>query len=103
MAAELDSIHGHLEMLALTDPLTGLLNHRAFKERLEQELRRAERERYALAIVAFDVDNFKSINDRWGHAAGDEGLRTLAAALRVHLRPSDVSGRVGGDEFCLAI
>jgi diguanylate cyclase (GGDEF)-like protein/putative nucleotidyltransferase with HDIG domain len=103
MAAELDGAQRHLESLALTDPLTGLLNHRAFKERLEQELRRAEREKYALAVVALDVDNFKEINDRWGHAAGDEGLRVLAGAFRVHLRPSDVSGRVGGDEFCLAI
>ncbi len=103
MAGELDTIHGHLEALALTDPLTGLLNHRAFQERLEQELRRAERERYGIAIVALDVDNFKEINDRWGHAAGDEGLRTLSHCFRAHLRPHDVSGRVGGDEFCLAI
>jgi diguanylate cyclase (GGDEF)-like protein len=103
MAAELDAAHDHLEALALTDPLTGLLNHRAFKERLEQELRRAERELYSVAVVALDVDNFKEINDRWGHAAGDEGLRVLARALRSHLRPHDVCGRVGGDEFCLAI
>ena len=103
MAAELDSVHGHLEALALTDPLTGLLNHRAFQERLEQELRRAERERYGIAVVALDVDNFKEINDRWGHAAGDEGLRVLSQVFRTHLRPHDVSGRVGGDEFCLAI
>ena len=103
MAGELDAVHGHLEALALTDPLTGLLNHRAFQERLEQELRRAERERYGVAIVALDVDNFKEINDRWGHAAGDEGLRVLSQCFRAHLRPHDVSGRVGGDEFCLAI
>lgn len=103
MAAELETAHGHLEELALTDPLTGLLNHRAFQERLRQELRRAEREAYAVSVVALDVDNFKQINDRWGHAAGDQVLRSLATSLRGELRPSDVCGRVGGDEFMLAI
>ncbi len=103
MAGELASVHAHLEVLALSDPLTGLLNHRAFKERLEQELRRAEREKYPLAVVAIDVDNFKQINDRWGHAAGDQGLRVLAQALSSHLRPSDACGRIGGDEFCIAV
>src|SRR3712207_5447566 len=103
MAEELDTVHEHLEALALKDPLTGLLNHRAFKERLEQELRRAEREKYSVAVVALDVDNFKEMNDRWGHAAGDESLRVLARAFRVHLRPSDICGRLGGDEFSLAV
>lgn len=103
MAAELDRAHEHLEMLALTDPLTGLLNHRAFKERLEQELRRAEREGYPVSLVALDVDNFKEVNDRYGHAAGDAALKVLARTLRSQLRPSDICGRVGGDEFCLAI
>jgi diguanylate cyclase (GGDEF)-like protein len=103
MAAELDTVHEHLEALALTDPLTGLLNHRAFKERLEQELRRAEREGYSVAVVALDVDNFKQVNDTWGHAAGDEGLQWVARSFRVHVRPSDICGRVGGDEFCVAI
>ena len=103
MAEELDSAHEHLEALALKDPLTGLLNHRAFKERLEQELRRAEREQYVVSVVALDVDNFKDINDQHGHAAGDASLRELAGAFRLHLRPSDICGRIGGDEFCLAV
>jgi diguanylate cyclase (GGDEF)-like protein len=103
MAGELEEAHEHLERLALTDPLTGLNNHRAFKERLEAELRRAERERYCVSVVAIDVDNFKEVNDTWGHAAGDEGLVALAEAFRSHLRPSDLCGRVGGDEFCIAL
>ncbi|MBA3420796.1 MAG: GGDEF domain-containing protein [Thermoleophilaceae bacterium] len=103
MAAELETAHGHLEELALTDPLTGLLNHRAFQERMRQELRRAEREAYAVSVVALDVDHFKQVNDRWGHAAGDQVLRALATSIRGELRPSDVCGRVGGDEFMLAI
>ncbi len=103
MAAELDAAHSHLEELALTDPLSGLLNHRAFQERMRQELRRAERESYAVSVVALDVDNFKQVNDRWGHAAGDQVLRALATSIRGELRPSDICGRVGGDEFMLAI
>ena len=103
MASELQRVHSHLEGLALKDPLTSLLNHRAFQERAAQELRRAEREGYPVSIVALDVDNFKEINDRWGHAAGDDALRTLASAIRAEIRPSDVCGRVGGDEFMLAI
>ena len=87
---------------ALKDPLTGLLNHRAFQERLAEELRRAERGGNAVSIVAVDLDDFKAINDAHGHAAGDDALRTVAAALRDELRAADLSGRVGGDEFTLA-
>jgi diguanylate cyclase (GGDEF)-like protein len=85
------------------DPLTGLLNHRAFQERVGEELRRAERERYPLSIVAIDLDGFKGINDRWGHAVGDEALLALGETLRSELRPGDVCGRLGGDEFMLAL
>jgi diguanylate cyclase (GGDEF)-like protein len=88
---------------ALKDPLTGLLNHRAFQERLAEELRRAERTGDPVSLVALDLDDFKAINDAHGHAAGDEALRTVAAALRDELRATDVCGRVGGDEFTLAL
>jgi diguanylate cyclase (GGDEF)-like protein len=88
---------------ALKDPLTGLLNHRAFQERLAEELRRAERGGHPVSIVAVDLDDFKAINDAHGHAAGDEALRTVAAALRDELRAADLCGRVGGDEFTLAL
>jgi diguanylate cyclase (GGDEF)-like protein/putative nucleotidyltransferase with HDIG domain len=103
MAEELQAVHGHLEVMALKDPLSGLLNHRAFKERLTQELRRAEREGYSVAVVAIDVDHFKEVNDRWGHVAGDNALKVLGTAIRSQLRPSDICGRVGGDEFMLGI
>ncbi len=103
MADQIDAAQAHLETLALTDPLTGLLNHRAFNERLEQELRRAERTQGDVSVVALDVDKFKEVNDAYGHAAGDEGLRQLADVMREHLRPGDLCGRVGGDEFCLAL
>jgi diguanylate cyclase (GGDEF)-like protein len=88
---------------ALKDPLTGLLNHRAFQERLGEELRRAERGGHPVSIVAVDLDDFKAINDARGHAAGDDALRKVAGALRDELRAGDVCGRVGGDEFTLAL
>ncbi len=88
---------------ALKDPLTGLLNHRAFQERLAEELNRAGRAGHPVSVVALDLDDFKSINDAHGHAAGDEALRTVAAALRDELRAGDLCGRVGGDEFTLAL
>ena len=88
---------------ALKDPLTGLLNHRAFQERLAEELRRAERAGHPVSVVALDLDDFKAINGALGHAVGDEALRTVAAALRDELRAGDVCGRVGGDEFMLAL
>jgi diguanylate cyclase (GGDEF)-like protein len=88
---------------AAKDPLTGLLNHRAFQERLAEELKRAERGEYPVSLVSLDLDDFKAINGALGHAAGDRALRTVAAALRDELRAGDVCGRVGGDEFMLAL
>ncbi len=88
---------------SLKDPLTGLLNHRAFQERLGEELARARREGYPVSVVALDIDDFKSLNDDFGHATGDEALRLVARAMSAELRPGDVCGRVGGDEFTLGI
>jgi len=101
--AELEESHEQLRELVLRDALTGLLNHRAFQERLGQELDRARREDYPVSLVALDVDNLKEINDSTGHAAGDEALRLLSQALLSRLRPSDICGRVGGDEFVIAL
>lgn len=95
MAAELHE--------SLKDPLTGLLNHRAFQERLGEELARARRDGHPVSVVALDIDDFKSINDDFGHATGDEALRLVARAMSAELRPGDVCGRVGGDEFTIGI
>lgn len=81
---------------ARTDSLTALLNRRAFTEEGLGCLRNADR---AVAVLAFDLDNFKSINDRFGHAAGDRVLQRFAATLRAELERTDIAGRLGGEEF----
>ncbi|MBV9213365.1 MAG: diguanylate cyclase, partial [Actinobacteria bacterium] len=103
IAAELAETQRRLDELALRDPLTGVLNHRAFQDSLETELRRARRESWSVAILAVDVDGFRELNDRAGHAHGDALLVTLAQGLSENLRPGDLCGRVGGDEFMLAL
>ncbi len=92
-----------LERQALRDPLTGLLNRRAVADRLGAELARAEREGQPFSLVALDIDFFKQINDLCGHAAGDGLLQTMAQRISVGVRPGDISGRVGGDEFMLGL
>ncbi|MDQ2800968.1 MAG: diguanylate cyclase [Armatimonadota bacterium] len=83
------------------DPLTGLLNHRAFHKRFGEEAARAERDGTSLAIAMLDMDNFKFFNDAYGHAAGDDVLRRVAESLRSCCRHYDILARFGGDEFAL--
>jgi len=85
--------------LALTDPLTGLGNHRHFHERLERELRHAQEKRLPLSLCLVDIDDFKRINDRFGHPAGDRVLSQLASRLR----QTGEGFRLGGDEFALLL
>lgn len=92
-----------LFLSSLTDALTGLYNRRYLTRRLEEEIARAQRYAQPLSCLFVDVDHFKRINDTFGHAAGDEVLRELAARLRGHLRPSDVAVRFGGEEFALLL
>jgi diguanylate cyclase (GGDEF)-like protein len=103
MAEELEETRQRLDSLALRDPLTGVLNHRAFQDSLETELRRARRDTQPVAVVAIDVDGFREINDTMGHAHGDATLVAVAEGLSSNLRPGDLCGRVGGDEFMLAL
>ena len=88
---------------ALTDPLTGLSNRRAFDERLAEETDRARRHGRALALMLVDVDHFKSINDRFGHAAGDRVLVNLAKDLHEVMRHGDLLARIGGDEMAMIL
>jgi len=85
--------------LAVTDPLTGLHNRRYFMGQLEEALRRARRYRESFAVVLLDVDRFKAVNDRHGHAAGDRVLKSVGAALGEWVRETDQVARIGGDEF----
>ena len=85
--------------LSRTDGLTGLLNGRGFYEAAAVELARSARYRHPLTLAYFDLDDFKSTNDRFGHARGDEVLVAVARAMRKSCRSTDVVGRVGGDEF----
>jgi diguanylate cyclase (GGDEF)-like protein len=91
-----------LERLSLTDPLTEIANRRSFEQRLDVEWRRAFREQVPLSLVMIDIDHFKRYNDHFGHPAGDECLRQVAAALtRRARRPWDMSARLGGEEFAV--
>jgi diguanylate cyclase (GGDEF)-like protein len=103
MEARMAVERAQFEALAHEDPLTGLANKRAFDDRFETELRRAAREYYPVALVVLDLDRFKQINDTWGHAVGDEALVMLAQHIEAELRAGDICGRVGGDEFVLAL
>jgi diguanylate cyclase (GGDEF)-like protein len=92
-----------LSELALTDDLTGLPNRRHFQERLSAELARVGREAVPVSLLLLDVDDFKSVNDTLGHAAGDTVLRELAAVLRDGVRIADVPCRTGGEEFAVVL
>jgi two-component system cell cycle response regulator len=92
-----------LERLATTDVLTGVFNRRVLLERLELELRRCRRYGSRLCVLLLDVDHFKRINDAYGHLAGDGVLVTLGHILRTRVRGTDVTGRYGGEEFCVLL
>lgn len=89
------------QLAADTDPLTGLLNRRAAMERLDSETQAALRDGTPLSLVLIDLDHFKTINDRYGHATGDRVLKHFAASGRRQLRPGDTFARIGGEEFML--
>ena len=99
VAAYVSRVTGDLAERARRDPLTGLLNHEAFHARLGREAARARRYRGRLALVLFDLDRFKEINDGAGHQEGDRLLRAFAVALAGTARETDCLGRLGGDEF----
>lgn len=94
VARERDTLHS----LAHSDPLTGLLNRRAFDDALIGALERANPQRI-LALYVLDLDGFKPVNDKYGHAAGDQLLRVVAQRLRGSMRSGDAVARIGGDEF----
>lgn len=90
-----------LEQLAITDGLTKIHNHRYFQDQLANALRRADSAGMELALVLIDIDDFKALNDRFGHATGDRVLEGLAQVLNANVRECDVLARYGGEEFAL--
>ncbi|PPD46728.1 MAG: diguanylate cyclase [Methylobacter sp.] len=92
-----------LNKLIRQDSLTGLLNHIAFKLRLEAEVDRCRRANEPIAVVMLDIDHFKQVNDTYGHPQGDRVIKSIALLLRKRLRKSDIIGRYGGEEFVIAM
>ena len=89
--------------LAGTDSLTGLLNRRAFYQAASRELDRARRYAHPISMIYLDLDDFKALNDRHGHSAGDQALEAVAGLLVANVRLSDSVARLGGDEFCVLL
>jgi diguanylate cyclase (GGDEF)-like protein len=103
VALENARLHRMVERQAMVDSLTGLANRRSLEESLRSQLARAGRFGDSVSVVLADLDDFKQVNDRYGHAAGDEVLKAFARALRKTVRESDVAGRWGGEEFALVL
>jgi diguanylate cyclase (GGDEF)-like protein len=93
----------HLRHLAATDALTGLANYRKLAETLESEMKRSDRTGRSFAVLAFDLDGMKRINDTHGHLSGNRALQRLANTLRFSCRSIDTPARYGGDEFAIIL
>lgn len=92
-----------LKQAMLTDPLTKLYNRRALKEHVAPILRQLFNEKQSAGVILMDMDNFKSVNDTYGHPIGDKLLKHVAIRIRSLLRPVDIPVRIGGDEFCIIL
>lgn len=101
MARDAEQMLARLTQLATTDGLTGVAHRRRGEDLLEQEVKRARRYKTPLSLIEFDIDHFKTINDRYGHPTGDAALRIVCETTQGALRGSDVMARSGGDEFMI--
>lgn len=100
---DLEEKQKELELLARTDALTGLNNHRTFMNELTYEIGQAVRHSSPLSVMILDLDNFKHVNDTYGHLIGDRVLLMIAELITKHVRLTDITARYGGDEFCVAL
>ena len=100
---ELEQAKNQAELLARNDPLTNILNRRAFFECGSIEVERSLRYKSSLAVMMLDLDHFKSVNDNYGHAVGDKALLSVANTLKSMIRNVDIIGRIGGEEFALIV
>jgi diguanylate cyclase (GGDEF)-like protein len=98
---ELQRVNEIFEQLSITDDLTKLHNHRFFQENLPREMRRSERTGEPLSLILLDIDDFKQLNDRYGHSVGDAVLRRVADVMIAEVREMDLLARYGGEEFAL--
>jgi diguanylate cyclase (GGDEF)-like protein len=103
LLSSLKTLLEHEQELARTDYLTGAVNSRIFYDLLQTEINRSQRYKNPFTIAYIDLDNFKTINDEFGHATGDQVLRFVVNQVRKHLRKTDVIARLGGDEFALLL
>ena len=100
---ELEKVREEVHALAITDELTRTFNRRHFMNLAVQELGRAKRYQHPLSIIIFDIDNFKNVNDSYGHLCGDAVLREISSTCKTILRHCDVLARFGGEEFILLL
>lgn len=103
IAIENARLYEEKSRLAITDGLTGIYNHRYFKEHLEEEFRRARRFLHPFSLIMIDIDHFKEYNDRYGHLGGDLALKTVADTLMENIREVDIVSRYGGEEFTIIL
>ncbi|MCP3908434.1 MAG: GGDEF domain-containing protein, partial [Oceanicoccus sp.] len=101
--ATLEKANSDLALLASQDSLTGLLNHRSSINQVSKALNEANRYNISIAVIMIDLDNFKLLNDQYGHQVGDEAIVSVSQVLRSNLRDTDSCGRYGGEEFILII
>jgi diguanylate cyclase (GGDEF)-like protein len=103
LSQDLDVAEAQVRALAAHDSLTGVLNHRRFMEAARTELKRLARHGRVATLIFMDADHFKGVNDRLGHAAGDQALIEIAGACRALMRGGDLFGRCGGDDFLMLL